>query len=86
MLFRWDSELLQAYRTGDIIVEADSVEEARMIAKEHFANTHPAPTLMIGDDDWEQEEYKKKKGLLEKDLSQEPMIISSRCIFISGSE
>lgn len=68
------------YRTGGIIVEAASVEEARHIARQHF-DLKAAEAWYS----YDEEEKARRKALFEGDIAVCPEEIDG-CIFISGSE
>ncbi|KAB2751783.1 hypothetical protein [Brucella anthropi] len=90
-LYHWSrATCLKAYRTGDIIVMAESVEEARQKVRDNideFLKEHRS-WWFLGDnlDEYCREEYKDFMGMLEFDITLEPDIVASGAVFITGSE
>lgn len=89
-LFHWDrSVALQRYASGDIIVIAENVEEARQKAVEAakvagYFNYCDMAYLASSSDEDDRIEYEKKLQELRDDLAREP--ITCEVIFIPGSE
>lgn len=94
-LYRWDTvDVLRRYSTGDIIVAADSVEEAREIVRRAFVKFVKADehgercTFQVDEyaDDEEESKANWKKALdrLEVDLAKDPL--TGTVAFVWGSE
>ena len=84
MLYHWNQvEYLCQYSSGDIIVEADSLFAARVLAEAH------ALQHIDGDDGrWygDQEERTKQWATILADIAKEPMIVESGVVFVRGSD
>ena len=74
-LFRWNSEFLKQYSDGDIIVMAETADEARNKARVNVGQSDAAYMIQMN-------------GLeaLERDLEREPEVIDSGVLYIEGSE
>lgn len=92
-LYHWHSKLMQAYGSGDIIVMADSVEEARDKARSQWAPFEEGPTedvyltlLRDTEDEDYYPVYGQRLSELNGDLAKEPTIVESGVLFIRGSD
>lgn len=89
MLFHWKQvEALRNYASGNIIVEADSVEEAKKKAyaaakKEIFDSRFGYYMTDSFDDleEYQQEMFNDKMKELEEDLGNNPEIVETVCIW-----
>lgn len=87
MTYLWKSEYLEQYARGDIIVNAENVEEARIKAlrgfdifdREEFDLDYMGEEELFG-----QEEISARKKVFLKDISVEPLLINDHH-FIYGS-
>jgi len=93
-LYHWYSKVLSAYSDGDIVVMAESVEQARDKVYAQFkpledGNPFEDPFLIclhqLGDADYA-DEYDKKLSALREDLNQEPTVIENGVVCIRGSD
>ncbi len=73
--------MLRNWGTGYIIVQAETVSDARQVAREHFNKWLSEERGWIADDPEEVAEYRKK---LEADLAIEPEVHT--VLFIPGSD
>lgn len=73
-MFIWNSEYLGSYGPGTIVVMAESVPQARELARKHFDERN---RYNSGDT------LRDNKRLFENDISQEPFI--KDVLFIEGS-
>ena len=71
-LFHWRSRALADYSDGDIIVMANSVEEARDMVRKWYSDKEDYYSIYSYD-------------ALERDISDEPIIVEGGCIGIEGS-
>ena len=86
MLFSWDSEYLERYGSGRIIILADTAHEARQKAlsffdaydKEHYEWSY----LDTNSNDLN--EIEERKNTLKKDIEKPPS--TEEVLFITGSE
>lgn len=88
-LYRWDSVLMKGYSDGDIIVMAESVDEARSKAAEGFWRYIKEDYEYLLDnliDDWMEEELDEKRAIFEKDIAKEPELVTSGVLFMKGSQ
>ena len=90
-LFHWSAcEVLKAYAPGDIFVEAQSVEEARIIAVhdfwEHLKQRPLYEFYFEYPNDEDQERIDAEFAMLREDIAKEPRIITKGAVFIEGSE
>jgi len=77
-MFVWDSIVLAQAATGHIIAVAETIEEARAIALERYAQQFLGLYGRLLDSGW--------KDALLKDLSADPKVTRLPCaLFISGS-
>ena len=92
-LYHWNSKLLQAYGDGDIIVMAESVDEARnkvfrqfdpLEEGNPFEDCYTQMLYWDNDEDYPTE-YMKRLNALREDLNKEPMQPISDVICINGS-
>lgn len=87
MLFHWPSvKTLQNYQTGDIIVDAIDVDEARQQAKAYatvWAKENREWWFMDGEPD-EPDHFAEWMACLDADLAVDPVIV--RVLFIEGGE
>jgi hypothetical protein len=90
-LYCWRSDLLKAVGRGHIVVAADSIVEAREIAREGFDAYikdrysyyfNADGSLFDEDDQRYLDEYRAE---FEKDISED-IISTSKAVFIEGSE
>ena len=87
MTYKWISEYLKRYGRGHIIVNANSVEEAREKALNAFEahdmeeNSH---NYLLETDEFDKEEISLRKQTFLSDISVEPEMIEVS--FILGSE
>lgn len=79
-MFVWRSKVLEAYSSGYIIVEAETVEEARDKARACYKDKWLVTDEFWLDDDDKAEKIKK----FDQDLAEEPEIFS--VLLIRGSE
>jgi CobQ-like glutamine amidotransferase family enzyme len=93
-LYHWYSKVLSAYSDGDIVVMAESVEQARdkvwsqfdpLKEDNPFEDYYLQSLRYIGDEDY-MTEYLKKQNALREDLNKEPMQLISDVICIRGSD
>jgi CobQ-like glutamine amidotransferase family enzyme len=93
-LYHWSSKVLSAYSDGDIVVMAESVEQARDKVYAQFKplddgnpfEDHYLSCLhQSGDADYA-DEYDKKLSVLREDLNQEPTVIENGVVCIRGSD
>jgi CobQ-like glutamine amidotransferase family enzyme len=93
-LYHWYSKVLAAYSDGDIVVMAESVEQARDKVYAQFKplddgnpfEDHFLSCLhQLGDADYA-DEYDKKLSALREDLNQEPTVIENGVVCIRGSD
>ena len=93
-LYQWNSRLLSAYGDGDIIVMAETVDEARGKVFRQFKPLKEGnpfedcylQMLYLDDDEEYMHEYMKKLTSLCEDLDKEPMQPISDVICIRGSD
>ena len=93
-LYQWNSKLLSAYGDGDIIVMAETVDEARGKVFRQFKPLKEGnpfedsylQMLYSNDDEEYVHEYTKKLNSLREDLNKEPMQVTSNVICIRGSD
>jgi len=93
-LYHWSSESLKAYSEGDIIVMAETVEQARdkvyaqfnPLADGNPFEDHYLQMLKLNDDEDLQYEYTEKLNVLREDLDKEPTIVSTDVVLIRGSD
>jgi len=92
-MYRWKSEYLKNYGSGDIIVCAPSVEYARELASAEFEKKYKERYLWMYQDDLlsflekdpeEKEYYLEREEIFKNDISADPEIME--VIFIEGSE
>jgi outer membrane protease len=95
VIFVWWSAALKRYSSGHILIEAETVDDARNGAVHDFAewlererkeswtnwSSHPAPPP----DEEDIEDRDRKIALFKQDIAKEPRQIGS-AIFIMGSE
>ena len=92
MMFHWgDVEVLKQYRTGDIFVEASTIEEAREIALRDFdryLRTRYDWLFYDGEplDESAREDLAEKVAALRRGLKKAPSMTTKGAIFIEGSE
>lgn len=89
-LYHWSrSEALKGYASGDIIVMADTLHEAREKAITHIHDWLKENRswwyASDGTLDLEGDEYDKFLQMLQRDLEDEPAIVETGTIFIRGS-
>jgi len=93
-LYHWYSKVLAAYSDGDIVVMAESVEQARDKVYAQFKpldddNPFEDPFLIclhqLGDEDYA-DVYDTKLSALREDLNQEPTVIENGVVCIRGSD
>lgn len=93
-LFHWPlAKSNKLYSSGDIIVAANTIEEARATALhharhkvEHLGYTDMAYRRTSNDDD-DQKEFREKIEEVERDLNVEPKVYElPAAIFINGGE
>lgn len=92
-LYHWSvAECLENYSSGDIIVMASSLEEAKQKARENIITYlkqerswwfNEDGTL---DEDFGKDDYRSFMETLEEDLKKEPDTVESGTVFIRGSE
>ena len=93
-LYRWNSEALRNYASGDVVVLAESVEQARKkVLQEYQPDVEGHSTeevylvmLKLTEDEDYEEELAKYWDLIRHDLAQEPELVESGVIFIRGSD
>lgn len=83
-LYKWDSDFLADYSSGDIITMAESVGEARERAREGFITwiTEWRTWLLDAEN---KEEYEQQKAVFEEDIKAGPEEIDTGSVFIRGS-
>ena len=89
-LYSWESKALKNYAPGEIIVSADSTEEAREAVRGHVEEHLREERFWMFDSNDEldeecREEVSAFKALIEKDIAPAPLVILQP-YFISGSE
>jgi CobQ-like glutamine amidotransferase family enzyme len=93
-LYHWYSKVLSAYSDGDIVVMAESVEQARDKVYAQFKpldddnpfEDHLLICLHQFEDADYADEYDKKLSALREDLNQEPTVIENGVVCIRGSD
>ena len=84
MLIWWDySEVLKRYASGDILVEADTIEEGREIVLRDFEVFIKKRYDYLFYDG--EEEIEEKRELLRRDVAKTPHILHKGAVFIEGS-
>lgn len=93
-LYHWNSRLLKNYSTGDIIVMAETVEQAQnkvysqfkpLEDDNPFVDYYLQMLHMSEDPDYESERLEKLM-ILTHDLDVEPTVIASGVVCIRGSD
>ena len=89
-LYVWRSKYLQSYGEGQIIALARSVEEAREKARLEY-DRHSRERFSyfydgVGEDYDDQAQLEVHRREFEADITEEPQIVASGCLFIQGSE
>ena len=93
-LYKWDSNLLKNYGPGDIIVMAETVEQARkkvymvfdpMEENGPFEDHYIKILEEMGDEDFVDELATKAIQLI-NDLAPEPALVTSGVVCIRGSD
>jgi hypothetical protein len=96
-LYHWYSKVLSAYSDGDIVVMAESVEQARDKVYAQFkplddGNPFEDPFLICLHQLWDADYadyaniYDMKLSALREDLNQEPTVIENGVVCIRGSD
>lgn len=87
-IYRWNSQALRRYAAGDVIVMAETPDQARQKARD-FAWEHfkvKFDWLIEGDEEEADERFQKFKQDLERDLAEVPFRPVFDVVFIEGSE
>ena len=86
-LYHWNSvDVLKEYSPGDIIVSAESVEQAREKATEAFKAYFLAYYDWLDIENDDKEQYISLLEMLKKDLSIPPVVVDSDVVLIRGSQ
>lgn len=96
-MFHWEiAECLRLYSSGDIIVMAETLEEAKTVALEAgktavlgYANMAETAAWITQypDDTDEQERFDGLMALLKKDLEKAPVVYAApAAVFVNGGE
>lgn len=88
-LYVWQSELLEGYRPGQIIIMAESVGHARTSARQKGCSviSEAANSLYGEQATSDRSEYwDREKAKLERDLAKEPEHIKTGQLFVQGSD
>lgn len=94
-LYHWNSEVIRGVDPGDIVVMAESVEEARELVRNHFMEAEAEASRRFKEWYDTQEldhpgyfvrQQANKLDMLEADLAQKPKVIFTQVVFIPGSD
>jgi hypothetical protein len=94
-LYHWNSEVIRGVDPGDIVVMAESVEEARELVRNHFMEAEAEASRRFKE--WYEAQELDHPGyvsrtranrldMLEVDLAKEPKVIFTQVVFIPGSD
>lgn len=83
-MYRWHSELLANYGPGQIVVSAISIDEAKNLARASMDDLLKERYFYMYNSE-DENDIAELKEYFEKDLSEDPDIISNNCLFIEGS-
>jgi len=90
MLYRWSSECLRDCGNGQIIVWSDSIANARKIARAQFELwVRERFSYLFFEGDYLNSDCERDvqdcRDIFEQDISLEPQLVESGCLFIQGS-
>lgn len=82
-MFVWESEMLENWQKGQIVVIAENADEARAIAAEHLEEW--IEEIHGPEDEWSYsaERVAESREKFASDIAKEPEV--ETCLFLSGS-